>query len=537
MESLADLAFVGGRIEPIAPRRLPVDAVAVRDGRIVAVGTAAEIREWIGRTTEVVALDGGTLLPGFQDAHVHPISGGLLASRCDLHDLADAPAYLDAVRRWAHAHPERPWILGEGWSLTAFPNGEPGRSALDAIVGNRPALLSSNDGHVAWVSSRALELAGVTSATPDPHGGRIVRDDHGDPTGTLVDGAITLVERLIPPPTHEQLVRAIEVAQGDLHRLGITAWQDAHVEAAELAAYRDVASSGTLSARVVGALWWEWDGGLEQIEGFEAMRREARVGRLRADSVKLMLDGILESRTAWMSTPYLGTDGERGAPFIEPAVVIDAVSELDRRGFQAHFHAIGDAAVRLALDAVEEARRRSGPSDGRHHAAHLEVIHPDDVPRFATVGMAANIQPFWAVDDDQMRDLRSPALGGRRHRWQYVFASLQRAGARLAGGSDWTVTTANPLLEMEVAIRRVSPDDREADAFLPDERLTLDEALAAFTIGSAYVNHLDHETGTVEVGKRADLVILDRDLRSIPDGRIGDASVVATYVDGERVTG
>ena len=247
-----------------------------------------------------------------------------------------------------------------------------------------------------------------------------MRDDHGDPTGTLVDGAITPVERLIPAPTHQELVRAIEVAQGDLHRLGITAWQDAHVETAELAAYREVASTGTLTARVVAALWWEWEGGLEQIEGFDTMRREARVGRLRADSVKLMLDGIIESRTAWMTSPYLGTDGEQGEPFIEPAVVIDAVSALDHRDFQAHFHAIGDAAVRLALDAVEEARRRNGPSDGRHHAAHLEVIHPDDVPRFAAIGMTANIQPFWAVDDDQMRDLRSPTLGTERNGWQYA---------------------------------------------------------------------------------------------------------------------
>jgi predicted amidohydrolase YtcJ len=248
-----------------------------------------------------------------------------------------------------------------------------------------------------------------------------------------------------------------------------------------------------------------------------------------------MLDGILESRTAFMTRPYAGSATDRGAPFVDPVVLHEAVAELDRRGFQAHFHAIGDGAVRLALDAVEEARRRNGPSDRRHHAAHLEVVHPDDVSRFAALGMAANIQPFWAVADDQMSDLRVPVLGADRAAWQYVFRSLLRAGARLAGGSDWPVTTPNPLLEIEVATRRVAPHARDAEPFLPDEALTLDEAIAAFTIGSAYVNHLDEETGTLEPGKAADLVLLDRDLRDPGAGPIGEATVTATFVAGQRV--
>ena len=222
-------------------------------------------------------------------------------------------------------------------------------------------------------------------------------------------------------------------------------------------------------------------------------------------------------------------------PFIDPELLREAVVELDLRGFQAHFHAVGDGAARLALDAVEEARRRNGPSDARHHVAHLELLHPDDVPRFAALGVTANIQPFWAVNDVQMRDLRLPVLGPERNAWQFVFGSLRRAGARLAGGSDWTVTTANPLLEMEVAIRRVSPDARDDDPFLPDERLTLDQALAAFTIGSAYVNHLDHETGSIEVGKLADLVLLDRDIRAPDVGPLGDVTVKATWIEGEPV--
>jgi predicted amidohydrolase YtcJ len=531
----ADLVVLGATVEPVATVP-PADAIAVRDGRIVAVGSAAEQRVLIGPKTEVVELAGETVLPGFQDAHVHPIDGGLLADRCDLHEVTDADATLVVVREFADAHPERAWITGGGWSLTAFPGGEPDRRLLDEIVGDRAVVLESNDGHVAWVSTRALELAGVTASTSDPHDGRIVRDEHGEPAGILHDGAIGLVSRLVPEPTHDERVRGLLTAQRHLHSLGITAWQDAHVEAAELAAYREVALDGRLTAKVEAALWWDRTAGLEQIEWFEDARRDASVpGRLRAGSVKLMLDGILETRTAHMTSPYAGTDGERGTPFIEPDLLERAVVELDRRGFDCHFHAIGDGAVRLALDAVESARRTNGPIPTRHHIAHLEVIHPDDIGRFATLRVTANIQPLWAADDDQMQALRIPVLGEERRCWQYPFASLARAGTRLAGGSDWTVSTANPLREIEVAVTRVAPETRDAPPLCPKERLSLDQALAAFTIGSAFVNHLEESTGTLEASRLADLVILDRDLRAPDDGPIGDARVKATYVAGRRV--
>ena len=467
MEQLkADLAILGATVETITRHAGAVDAVAVRDGRIVAVGTAKDVRDWIGPATEVVELAGESLLPGFQDAHIHPIEGGMLAGRCDLHALADADGYLAAIEHYAATNSARPWIEGGGWSLSAFPRGEPPRGLLDRIVPDRPAMLESNDGHVAWVNSRALELCAITATTPEPADGRIVRDEHGAPTGTLVDGAIHLVARHAPEPSHAELVDGLRAAQVELHALGITGWQDAHVEPANLAVYREAAESGWLTARVVAALWWDRDRGMEQIDAFEEQRRSARVGRLRADSVKLMLDGILESRTALMTSPYAGS-GDRGTPFIDPELLVRAVVELDRRAFQAHFHAIGDGAVRLALDAIEAARSANGPSDRRHHVSHLEVIHPRDVPRFAALDAVANIQPFWAVDDDQMQDLRIPSLGAERTGWQFVFGSLVRSGARLAAGSDWTVTTANPLLEIEVAVTRVPPSDRGAPPFLP----------------------------------------------------------------------
>lgn len=236
-----------------------------------------------------------------------------------------------------------------------------------------------------------------------------------------------------------------------------------------------------------------------------------------------------------MTSPYIGHDGEAGTPFIDPDLLREAVIQLDRRGFQAHFHAIGDGAVRLALDVVEAAVAANGAGDHRHHIAHIEVVHPDDIPRFGRLGVVANMQPFWASDDDQMRTLRIPVLGPDRVGWQYPFASLLRAGARLAGGSDWTVSTANPLFEIEVAVTRVAPDTRDVTPFLPDERLSLDDALRAFTSGSAYVNHLDAETGTIEAGKLADLVVLDRNIRDPDAGPIGDATVRQTFVDGQEV--
>jgi predicted amidohydrolase YtcJ len=530
----ADLVIRGATVEPIVPRHTAATAVAVRDGRIAAVGADREMDELIGHGTRVIDLEGQTLLPGFGDAHIHPIESGMLAGQCDLHSLTDAAACLDAVARHAAEHPERAWIVGGGWGLHQFPRGEPGRELLDRLVPDRPVLLESNDGHVAWVNSRALALASVDRSTPDPPGGRIVRDAEGEPSGTLHDGAIHLVARHAPSPSHDEAIAGLRRAQAELHALGITQWQDAHVEPYELDAYREAAAAGWLTARVRAALWWDRERGLEQIDEFEEQRESATIGRFRADSVKLMLDGILESRTALMTSPYAGL-AEAGAPFIDPDLLREAVVELDRRGFQAHFHAIGDGAIRLALDAVEAAIRANGDSDRRHHVAHLEVVNPADWPRFAELGVVANIQPFWAVDDEQMQQLRIPFLGEERTAWQMPFASLARHGARLAGGSDWNVTTANPLLEIEVAVGRVAPDDRDASAFLPDERLTLDQALEAFTLGTAYLNHLDADTGSIETGKLADLVILDRDLRAPDAGPTGEARVTATFVEGREI--
>jgi predicted amidohydrolase YtcJ len=539
MGQAADLAILGGTLEVLDGRSQPADALAVRDGRILAVGRSDEVRDRCGPSTQLIELDGETVIAGFQDAHIHPIPGGMLRDRCDLHGLPDADAYAVAIAEYAAAHPDRPWIVGGGWAMPAFAGGNPGRATLDEILPDRPVFLESRDGHSAWVNGRALQLAGIDAGTPDPADGRIERDEGGVAVGTLHEGAVQLVARHLPTPSADELAAGLLAAQRYLHSLGVTAWQDAMATSAELTSYRQAAASGLLSARVVAAQLWDTARGLEQVPEVVAERAATTSDRLRAGTVKFFIDGIIENGTALMTSPYLDADGQPsanlGLPMLDPELLGAAVAELDRLGFQCHFHAIGDGAVRLALDVVEHAQEGNRSGGGRHHVAHLEVINPADIGRFASLGVTATIQPIWAVVDAQMTDLRLPVLGPERATWQFPFGSLQRAGARLAGGSDWTVSTPDPLLEVETATTRVATDNRGAGSFLPEQRLDLTAALRAYTIGSAYVNHLDAITGSLEVGKLADLVILDRNLRAPDAGPIGEARVRHTLVEGRVV--
>ncbi|HET9497245.1 MAG TPA: amidohydrolase [Candidatus Limnocylindria bacterium] len=537
----ADLVLAGGLVEPIAPRPASADAVAVTDGRISAVGTMAEVEGLIGPSTRVVRLNGETVLPGFQDAHNHAVYGGLMHTGCNLHDLPDEAAYLEAVRAWAEAHPELEWIVGDGWHYGTFSSPMPHRSALDRAVPDRPVYLTAYDGHSAWANTRALELAGIGPETADPEHGRFERDPDGMPTGMLVEDATAVVDRLVPKPSHATLVQALLDSQRQLHSWGITAWHDPAVNPEWLPAYREALADGRLTARVVAAQQWQpWgrDPEADPLPRLLADREASRSVGLRSDVVKFFLDGVFESQTAYVLEPYL-EDGRPGANRSRPEYVQDelntAVADLERHGFDCHFHAIGDAAVRQALDAVAAAREVNGPRDARHSIAHIELIDPVDIPRFAELGVAANMQPFWAHLDDETRDIQVPVIGPDRYDARYAFGDLFRARARLAIGSDWTVTTADPLQILEVAIRRIFPTRRDDPPWRPDQRLDLDTALAAATVGSAWVSRMETDSGTIEVGKRADLVVLDRDLRAIPDGLLADARVRLTFVAGETV--
>lgn len=539
----ADTVFVGGAVLSDGTSRR--GAVALREGRIALVGSDDDVRAMVGPATEVVDVDGGLVTPGFQDAHAHPLAAGVDLLRCDLTDSASAQDTVARIAAYASSHPDVPWILGSGWSMAHFPGGTPTREALDAVVADRPAILSNSDGHGAWANTRALELAGVDASTPDPPDGRIERDGSGSPQGTLHEGAGALVERLAPVPSADEQLAGLLRAQEVMFSHGITAWQDAAVGALfgqpdSLPVYLRAHQSGALKARVVAALWWDRARGAEQVAELVERREAARSVGFRATSVKIMQDGVVENFTAGMLDSYLDDcgcpTGNHGLSFVDPSALLEHVTQLDAAGFQVHFHALGDRAVRESLDAIEAAIARNGRSDRRHHVAHVQVVAPADVPRFAALGASATIQPLWAAHEPQMDELTIPFLGDDRAGLQYPFGDLVAAGAHLAAGSDWPVSSPNPLLGAHVAVNRVLPAvHAEAEPFYARNRIDLAAALRAYTAGSAYVNHLDDVTGRLEAGLLADLAVLDRDPFAGPADEIGSTRVVATYVEGRSV--
>ncbi|GLW99812.1 amidohydrolase [Microtetraspora sp. NBRC 16547] len=528
------ILFHGGRV--FTPGGF-AEAVLVRDGVIAAVGAESDLAR-LSPSAEPVDLQGGLLTPGFVDAHIHPVQAGLERASCDLSGIHGLDNYLAHISAFAAASPEREWITGGGWDMSAFPGGLPHRSQLDFL--DRPAYLIVRDHHTAWVNTRALELAGITKDTPDPVDGRIERDPDGTPSGVLHEGAMDLVGLLTPRPTAADAEAALLDAQQHLFSLGVTGWQDAIVGSYagmddQLPIYLSTASSGRLKARVVGALWWDRTRGAEQIP--ELVERRARaegLDRFQATAVKIMQDGIPENFTAAVIEPYCRCGGT-GLSYVDPELLNGYVKELDAHGFQVHFHAIGERAVREALDSLTGTN-----PENRHHIAHVQIITPEDLPRFAALGVTANLQTLWATHHAQMDELCIPYLGEERSSWQYPFADLVRHGTRLAAGSDWPVTSADPLKAMHVAVNRTEPGDSAHASyptaqtpFLPGQRVDLRTALTAYTAGSAWLNR--SPAGVIEEGRPADLVVLDRDPFALDPEDIWTTRVRMTFVDGECV--
>jgi len=527
----ADLVIRDGRVFTAEPTQPFVTAVAVTGDRITAVGD--DVEQVIAAETEVIDLNDALATPGFIDAHVHPATSGLDKLRCHFDEARDAEEAVRTVAAYVAANPELPWILGAGWVPSWFQGGCPSKDLLDSVVPDRPVVLPNTDGHGAWVNSRALEIAGIDRGTPDPADGRIERLPDGSPQGTLHEGAVDLVMAHAPTDTVDDIVAGLLRGQEELLRYGITGWQDASVGEPIHEAYLRTDGDGRLLGRVVGAMWWDRQQGLEQIH--HLVRRRGEGGeRFRPTSVKLMVDGVVENFTASMLESYLDESGNptgnRGIDFIDPDDLRQIVALLDDHDFQCHFHAIGDRGVRNALDAIEAARDRNGPSDNRHHVAHIQLIHPDDIPRFARLDAVANAQPFWACHDEHQTELTIPYIGEERYRWQYSFGSLLAAGARMGMGSDWGVSTANVLEEIDVAVTRTG---ETGGPLLPDEALDPMDALTAFTAGSAYINHAEGDSGTLAVGKLADFAVLDRD--PLRDGPFREARVIMTIIGGEVV--
>jgi predicted amidohydrolase YtcJ len=538
-EAAADLALRDGAVYKMDGARTWAEAVAIRAGRIVFVGSSHELRAYIGPSTRVVDLKGRMLMPAFQDSHIHPISAGLEARACDLNGLKTADEYVAAIKKYAIAHPSDGWITGGGWLMSAFgPGGMPHRELIDAVVPDRPVYLSSADGHTIWANTKALSLAHITNETRDPADGRIDRDPKtGAAIGSLQEGAGDLVSAVVPPATDAQREEGLRYSIKLLNAYGITAIQDAAVYENDLKAYKSLDARGELSLRVVASIWWEHRRGLEQIGNIKRLRKEYTAGRIDARTVKIMLDGVMENYTAVLLKPYLKPGKVYGIPMVDPQRLKEIVTRLDAEGFQVHFHAIGDGAVRQALDSIAAARRQNGDLGHRHHIAHLELIDPADISRFRELGVIANFQPLWAFADEYITKLTIPFLGPERSSRLYPIGSLYRSGAVVAFGSDWSVSSPNPLEEIQVAVTRMGPAGETITPFLPAERINLPEALAAFTINAAYTNRLEKQTGSIEVGKFADLVLLDRNLFAIPPTEISKTLALLTLFEGRTVHG
>jgi predicted amidohydrolase YtcJ len=531
----ADVVLRHGAIYPEAGDSGTVESLAVRNGRIVYTGTDRGVKSYIGDRTEVIELGGRMVLPGFHDTHIHP-SGGITLAECTLDDLATPEAILDSVSRYAIAHPALAWIRGRGWQLPVFPEANPRREWLDRVVPDRPVYLTAADGHSAWVNSKALALAGITHDTKDPPNGRIERDPlTGEPTGTLREQAEELVARLLPARTQEEiragLVRALLMA----NRFGITTVHEANAGPDLLQAYAMLDSAGQLSARVIAALKTDPKAGPGQVDSLRAWRGRYRGTRYYSPkAAKIFADGVIEAKTAALLAPYTGSDTP-GEPNLSPAAMDTLVAALDAAGFQVHVHAIGDRAVRMSLDAFEFARRHNGPRDARPIIAHLELIDPADIPRFAALGVIPSFQPLWAYADKYITDLTVPILGPERSRWLYPIASVAKTGAHLAAGSDWSVSSMNPFEAIQVAITRRAPDAPPGPPWIPEETVDLPTMLRAYTSGGAYAAGEEASNGDLQVGKAADLIVLDRNLYRIPVTELHAVRVLLTLLDGKTV--
>lgn len=531
----ADLVLRHGAIYPVAGDTGTVETVAIRHGRIVYAGIDAGARTYIGDRTTQIELEGRMVLPGFHDTHLHPISG-IRLTEPTLGDLDTREAILDSVGRYAAGHPEQAWIRGAGWQLPVFPNANPRKEWLDQIVPDRPVYLRAADGHSAWVNSKALEIAGIARATKDPVNGRIERDPAtGEPSGTLRETAMDLVGKHLPARTQAELQAGVRRALAMANALGITTVHEANAGPELLQAYAALDRAGQLNARVVAAMETDPQAGISQVDSLRAWRgRYAGSQYFSPRAAKIFADGVIEAKTAALLMPY-ASGADRGETNLTPRAMDSLVAALDAAGFQVHVHAIGDRAVRMTLDAFEHARQHNGPRDARPIIAHLELVDSADIPRFAALGVIPSFQPLWAYADEYITQLTEPVLGPARSRWLYPIGSFARAGVRLSAGSDWSVSSMNPFEAIQVAITRRSPDSAAGPAWIPEETVDLRTMLTAYTMGGAYAAGEESSNGSLEIGKSADLIVLDRNLYRIPVTEIHSARVLLTILDGREV--
>ncbi len=531
---MTDTILTGARILTMDPARPRAAALAIRDGRILALGATAEIRTLACPRARVIDAGGRLVLPGLTDAHVHLLDGGTgLVLSADLGAARSVDDLVTLLR--AHAATRAgALVTGMRWEPALFGDHNLTRDLIDRAVPDRPCILFDTSFHKACVNSAAIAMAGLTEATPDPPNGHIVRDAAGRPTGMLHEAATAWMQARLPGPGPEDDMAGLRAGQAHANRHGITGIVDPHVLARHAAAYGAAAAADALTLRVSGAAGISPGdsaaGALARLQD----QRAAHRGLFQVNAAKFFLDGVFENRTAAMIAPYADATGGNAPLMFPPAQIAALFTALDAARFQIHVHAIGDMATRAALDGLAAARAANGAWPGLHQLAHLQVIDPADIPRIASLGAMANIQPLWAQTDPDLPDPALPLIGPARRPFTYAFGRMRDAGVRLCLSSDFSVSTLNPFEIIETALTR-APRGRRAPAFLPAERLRLAEALCGYTTEAAAAAWRGHEAGMLRPGLSADVIVLDRDFTAGPPEAIGDTKVLLTLFRGAEV--
>ena len=507
-------------------------SLAIKDNKILAIGSEEEIKPYSGENTKIYQFKDQLVMPGFHDFHLHMMDGAVSMNSANLFSARSEEEALEMIRTFAESRPEDSWIIGSSWDAGYWDTQQlPNRYSLDRILPDRPVLMFHAEGHYAWVNSKALEIANITRHTKNPSYGIIGKDENGEPNGLLYEKAMDSVIRYAYNFTKEQKRELFASFLDHAASLGVTAVHDLFaIEALEMLndydVFKEFEEKGELTARI--HLWPALNGKLEHVK---QLRDTYQSDKLRVSGLKQFIDGVITARTAYLLEPYADQPDTRGEASFSPETIKKWVIDADKEGFSIRFHAIGDGAIRLALDAYEEAQKANGKRDSRHSVEHIEVIHPDDIHRFKELGVTASMQPdHFAMSE---RGVYTDRIGPEREKYVFPINTLQKAGAKLAFGTDFPIDILNPLLQIYRAVTRI--DSSGNTVWHPHERITLAEALKAYTAGPAYGSFRERELGTLEAGKLADIIVLERNLFEIPVEEIPDIKVQLTIVDGNIV--
>jgi len=534
---VANTILLNGRVYTLNPHQPWAEAVAISGDKILAVGSIKDISSYRDSSTRVIDLGGRLLLPGFTDCHIHFMDGSLGLTQVILNGAATMAEIQKRVKEYATAHPNETWITGMGWSYPTFaPTGLPDKKFLDEVVSDRPIYLVAFDGHSSWANSKALAMAGIKRETPDPPNGKIVRDNDGEATGALKESAGDLVAKFLPKPSREERLAALRLGMHEANKFGLVRVHSAGQDFEWLDLYDELRRNNELTLRFYVAYFLDPpDLTSDAINKIETARRTYHDEWISGGVVKTMLDGVIEAHTAAMLTPYSDDPTQTGKLFWEPEKYKQTIKELDRRGLQIFTHAIGDRAVRLALDAYEEAKESNHTQDARPRIEHIETISAQDIPRFGKLGVVASFQPLHAYPDDDTLKIWARNVGPERAQRAWVWRSIESTGGLLAFGSDWPVVTLNPWPGVQNALTRQTTEGDPPNGFVPNERISLEDAIKAYTLGAALAGRREKTEGSIEPGKLADMIVLSQDLFKIPPTEIVKTEVLLTLVGGKVV--